>query len=255
MVEPLSYPGRIPSKSGLLVENTYVTLHAVEHEPADYWRIEASGEPVTLAEQLDRLNCPPMSSRYPVVAVGSNASPSQMRRKFATRGVRAIIPMTLADVKGVVPSVSAHVNKAGYIPAAPAEMPGERSRLFVLWLDDAEFEILDLTEPNYWRRIMPAESFSVTLESGVLLPQCFIYVSKHGCLLDKEGRPRRLSDQESLIGALLSESAELRKICGTTPDEFVAYVQDPSIRDAVYQLFPKEFGVAVQDGLMELPPI
>ncbi|WP_143831790.1 hypothetical protein [Nocardiopsis sp. CNR-923] len=57
--------------------------------------------------------------------------------------------MTLADVDGIAPGVSAHVNRCGYLPAAPVAAPGRTHRLFVLWLDDAELDALDATEPNY----------------------------------------------------------------------------------------------------------
>ncbi|MFI6500068.1 hypothetical protein [Nonomuraea typhae] len=180
---------------------------------------------------LVRLGRSPMPERHPVVAVGSNASPGQLLRKF---GGRAVIPMTLAVVDGLVPGVAAYVSRWGYVPATPVEAPGESSRLFVLWLDDRELAALDATEPNYRRRRLP---YAVTLESGVRLPPCFFYVVKHGCLVDGTGAARRLTNQRALIQALLDESPGLRRLCGRTPEEFVAVVQDESVREAIYRLF------------------
>lgn len=251
MAQPLTYPGRIPTNSGVLVDDTYVPLLPVEGAPADDW--QAGDE--TLAKLLARLGSSPMTERYPVVAVGSNASPSQMRRKFVSHAIRPVIPMTLANVDGIAPGVSAHVNRWGYVPAVPLEAPGETSRLFVLWLDDRELATLDVTEPNYWRRRMSAERHSVTLESGVRLPPCFVYVGRHGCLTDGTGKARRLLDQPTLIQNLLDDSAELRRLCGDTPEEFVSRVRDEAIRDTVYRLFPAERRVLAQPELVDLPSL
>jgi hypothetical protein len=194
-----------------------------------------------------------MSARVPVVAVGSNAAPSQLVRKFATRSVRPLIPVTLSDVSNLVPGVSAHVSKPGYIPAVPVKVRGAASRLSVLWLDNVMLRILDETEPNYWRRRLPAESFPVRLESGVALPKCFLYVGKHGCLVDTRGQPRRLTDQRTLIQELLDESPLLRKLCGESPEEFVARVQNSETREAVRRTFATEGKVAAQSDLTQLP--
>lgn len=249
MARPLTYPGRIPATSGVLVDDHYLPLLPIDGTPAEEW--QAGDE--TLDKLLARLGCSPMSERCPVVAVGSNASPSQMRRKFVSHAIRPVIPMTLADVEGIVPGVSAHVNRWGYVPAAPVEAPGETSRLFVLWLDDRELATLDVAEPNYWRRLLPADRHSVTLESGVRLPPCFAYVGRHGCLTDGDGQARRLVDQPTLIQSLLDDSAELRRLCGGTPEEFIARVRDEVIREAVHQLFPAEGRVLSQPELVSLP--
>ncbi|MFF4620320.1 hypothetical protein [Nonomuraea jabiensis] len=249
MTMPLTYPGRLPTTSGVLVDDAYLPLLLDEAAPADDWQAGAE----TLGELLARLDRSPMSERHPVVAVGSNASPDQMRRKFVNHGIRPVIPMTLADVDGIAPGVSAHVNRWGYVPAVPVEAPGETSRLFVLWLDERELAALDLTEPNYRRRRLPAERHPVTLESGVPLPPCFVYVGRHGCLVDETGEARRLADQRALIQCLLDESPELRRLCGSTPEEFIASVRDEALRDMIYQLFPAERRTMPQPALADLP--
>ncbi|WP_219535019.1 hypothetical protein [Nonomuraea guangzhouensis] len=248
---PLTYPGRLPRTSGVVVDNAYLPLHPVEGRPADEWRVGDE----TLEQLLARLGRSPMSARRPIVAVGSNAAPSQLRRKFLSHSIRPIIPMTLADVDGIVAGVSAHVNKWGYLPAVPVEAPGETSRLFVLWLDDEELATLDRTEPNYWRRALPAERHPVTLESGVRPPSCFVYVGRHGCLVDAAGRTRGLTDQAMLIQSLLDESEELRRLCGTNPEDFVSRVRQEVVREAIYRLFPAERRVQPQPRLIALPPL
>ncbi|MGW7484409.1 hypothetical protein ACWGH8_38230 [Nonomuraea muscovyensis] len=251
MARPLTYPGRIPATSGVLVDDEYLPLLPVDGAAAEEW--QAGDE--TLGKLLVRSGSSPMSERYPVVAVGSNASPSQMRRKFMSHAIRPVIPMTLADVEGIAPGVSAHVNRWGYVPAVPVEAPGETSRLFVLWLDDRELATLDVTEPNYWRRRLPVNRHPVTLESGVRLPPCFVYVGRHGCLTDGDGLARRLVDQPTLIQSLLDDSLELRRLCGGTPEEFVERVQEEAIREEVYRIFPAERRVLAQPELVDLPSL
>jgi hypothetical protein len=202
-----------------------------------------------------------MSERLPAVAVGSNACPSQILAKFRRRSVQAVVPMTLADVTGIVPGFSAHVSVPGYIPAAPVQAPGELSRLFVLWLDHVQLAALDATEPNYWRRRLDDRQFPVKLASGAHSrgrfagahsTGCFVYVGKHGCLLDRAGEPRRLTTQTSLITTLLAESPALRSMCGETAAEFLVRAQDPGVRNAVRLLFIKEERAGPQPGLAGL---
>lgn len=225
---PLTYPGRIPATSGVLFDDTYIPLRPLDAGPPDEW--EAAGE--TLAALLARGGLPPLGERHPVVAVGSNAAPGQLLRKFRDHAVRPVVPMTLADVPGVAPGVSAHVSRWGYVPAAPIET-GESSRLFVLWLDEEQLAALDLTEPNYHRRPL---RHPITLESGLRHPPPFVYTGRHGCLAGRDGRPRRLAPQRALIQDLLDGSAELRRLCGDTPDDFVAGVRDETVREAVYRV-------------------
>ncbi|WP_188192325.1 hypothetical protein [Nonomuraea sp. SYSU D8015] len=226
---PLTYPGRIPATSGVLFDDTYIPLRPVDDSPPEEW--EAAGE--RLGALLSRGGFPPLDERHPVVAVGSNAAPSQLLRKFLDHAVRPLVPMTLADAPGVAPGVSAHVSRWGYVPAAPIETPGESSRLFVLWLDEEQLAALDLTEPNYERRPL---RHPITLESGAGHPPPSAYTGRHGCLAGPDGRPRRLASQRTLIQDLLDGSAELRHICGDTPDDFVANVRDESVREAVYRI-------------------
>jgi hypothetical protein len=160
--------------------------------------------------------------------------------------------MTLAQVSGIAPGISAHVSASGYIPAVPVEAPGEMSQLFVLWLDSAQLQALDETEPNYWRRELPSSRFPVDL-SGVRIPSCYIYVGKHGCLIDPTGKPRRLTNQQSLIEELLAESSALRDLCGTTAQEFIVCVRNETVRRAVKQLFITQRRTAAQPALDSLP--
>ncbi|WP_304450832.1 hypothetical protein [Nocardiopsis sp. YSL2] len=245
VARPLTYPGTVPGASGVLLGDAYLALRPEADEPVADWAVECAGERTALAGVLARLGRAPMADRRPVLAVGSNAAPAQLRRKLRSRSPDSAVPMAVARVDGIAPGVSAHVSRPGYVPAAPVVAPG-RSRLLVLWPDPTELEVLDATEPNYRRRPLSVARHPVTLASGVRLPSCFVYVGRHGCLVDDGGRPRRLTGQAALIRALLAESAALRGLCGTTPEEFVDRVRDPGVREAVKLLLRDEGRVAVQ---------
>ncbi len=73
--------------------------------------------------------------------------------------------------------------------------------------------------------------------------------------MDGTGKARRLLDQPTLIQGLLDDSAELRRLCGGTPEEFVSRVRDGAIRDTVYRLFPAERRVLAQPELVDLPSL
>ncbi|GAA1001028.1 hypothetical protein GCM10009555_104950 [Acrocarpospora macrocephala] len=149
-----TYPGRIPPTSGLFADGQFTRLDVVDGEPAEAWVLDT--DLGRLDDHLDQLGAAPMSERYRVIAVSFNAAPSQLHRKFVNHAVRPVTPLTLADVTGIGPGVPTHINRNGYVPAVPIAVPGETSRLFVLWLDEPQHEILDATERNYDRRLLPS---------------------------------------------------------------------------------------------------
>ncbi|GAA3159833.1 hypothetical protein GCM10010486_27360 [Nonomuraea roseoviolacea subsp. carminata] len=240
MAMPLTYPGLLPPGPGVLSGRQFLPLTGrdggwhVEGSPLDAW-LAARGEA-------------PMRARHAVVAVGSNAAPAQLHRKFTRHRVPAVVPLTRVRVHGLAPGVSAHISRYGYIPAAPVAAPGV-SELFVSWVDDRQLAALDRTEPNYRRRVLdpgahpvsfdgpadPLEGPAGPLEEAGAVP-CHVYDGLHGCLADEAGRPVRLAPQRRLIGALLGASAELARVCGGTPEEFVVRVRDPRVRDTAQRL-------------------
>ncbi|MFE6823486.1 hypothetical protein [Streptomyces sp. NPDC057690] len=220
---PLSYPGAWPATSGL--------LHGDELLP------------------LDRLTHP---GRTPVVAVGSNASPAQLRHKMAEFGVTSPIPMVKARVTGIEVGVSAHVSRVGYVSASPVDAPAVTRELFVIWLDPEQLALIDATEPNYDRVLLPAPGFRVELENGEALLDAFAYVNHHGVLHNGDGIPRRHPGQRALITELLARSTALRELFGTTPEEFCARARaDARLCDRGTQLFAEEKLVAAS-GLEHL---
>jgi hypothetical protein len=191
-----------------------------------------------------------------VLAVGSNAAPAHLLRKFEPRGVFCVVPMTKARVAGLRPGVSAHISVAGYVAATPVLARGEETALTVCWLDDAQLDALDDTERNYRRVLLPGDRFPVVLPSAEQLGACSAYVSRHGCLLNG-GSARPLGPQPELLADLLSRSAALRAVFGDSPEEMSARAAaGEEAREEGRRLFAAEGWVGAQPELEALgaPP-
>lgn len=209
--DPLSYPGRFFETSYLLLpgKRALPMEERVERRLGQCW-VDAPSEAASLGWSsctslnyvLVRENAAPIDSRYAVLAIGSNAAPAQLARKFARRGISSVIPVMRANVRGLKVVPSAHLNPKGYIPAAPAaaDEAGMR-RMFVTFLDDEQLCLLDETEPNYTRVALNAERHPVQLLNKEQLGSCYVYRSLHGVIAD----PRvpssfgSLSDQRTLL--------------------------------------------------------
>jgi hypothetical protein len=231
---PLTYPGAAPDGPAVLVtEVSVLDVRPSRTAPLGEWRVrlgDDEGRP--LDQVLGEREAVPMASRVPVLAVGSNAAPAQVRRKLATA-----VPITAVSVNGLSVGVSAHVSTPGYVPATPILDPSaQNSPLWVTWLAPGELVTMDKTEPNYDRWPVPG-SCSVWLTSGQAVAGCWLYVSRHGHLIGPSGQPRKLIDQAGLISALLAECPGLAELAGTSPREWLSRVRDKRVRDDVRDLF------------------
>ncbi|MBN0043578.1 hypothetical protein JS756_05565 [Streptomyces actuosus] len=197
--DPLSYPGAWPRESGLLVGDRLLPLERAVH-----------------------------ADRVPVLAVGSNACPGQLRHKMAACGVSSPVPMVRSRVHGLDVGVSAHVSLMGYVAASPVCAPEAVRDLFVIWLDAEQLAVVDASEGtplphgNYRRAWLPAPDVRVAPEGGAALPGVYVYLNRHGVLHDGSGAPRSHPGQRELLAELLLNSARLRELFGVTPEEFSA---------------------------------
>ncbi|NEA65144.1 hypothetical protein [Streptomyces sp. SID12488] len=230
---PLGYPGVWPSESGILDGDRFLPLPA--GPPPDFPRL--------------------FPDRVPVLAVGSNACPGQLRHKMAEFDIREPLPMTRALVSGIEVGVSAHVSRLGYVSASPFNAPGNVRELFVTWLDADQLAVIDASEgvpvPTgpYDRAWLPSPDVGVELESGERLPGVYAYVNRRGVLHDGSGSPRRHPGERRLLTELLEESPALRDLFGGTPEEFCARARfDRDRCDRGTRLFAAE-GLVVASGL------
>ncbi len=199
---PLTYPGAWPDDSALLDGDLLLPLDRLVHD-----------------------------GRTPVLAVGSNACPAQLRRKMQAFGIDSPVPLVKTRVTGLAVGVSAHVSRLGYLAAAPFLAPGRVTELFLTWLDDEQLAVIDASEGvprpdgNYARAWLPAPDVGIDLTDGTSLPGAYVYVNRHGVLDDGTGAPRTHPGQRPLLTELLSGSARLRELFGVTPEEFSARVR------------------------------
>jgi hypothetical protein len=196
---PLTYPGAWPAGSGLLNGDRLLPLERLVYE-----------------------------DRVPVLAIGSNACPGQLRHKMREFGIDSPVPMVRTRVSGVGVGVSAHVSRFGYVSASPVASPRGPSELFVIWLDDRQLAVIDASEGvplpagNFGRAWLPAPDVRIELPDGSVLPGAYAYVNRHGVLRHGDGAPRPHPGQRALLSSLLSASAPLRELFGVTPEEFCA---------------------------------
>lgn len=175
-LHPSSYPWREPVRAGLLGDDGFT----------------------------EGIRDTDLTGRVPVVAVGSNASPTVLAHKLGEL-LDTGLPLGEGAAEGLVVGHSAHVSARGYVAAAPAQGAG-RQPVTVGWFDAAQLAVLDATEPNYRRRLLP-ESMPVHLVgerlAGAPLTGVQVYESVHG-VLGVDGTPLGLLDQAGVL-AWLSE--------------------------------------------------
>lgn len=144
---------------------------------------------------------PPFNTtgRTPVLALGSNASPAQLGRKFAR--LKGHIPVSRATLFDHVVVYSAHFSRYGALPATLYQHPGGVSFIAITWLDAAQLARMHETESvgvNYDY----VEMADFRLEHDGELPEAAgivsigAYVSRLGMLLH-DGQPIRLAETAS----------------------------------------------------------
>ncbi len=185
--------------------------------------------------------------RVPVLTVGSNACPGQLRHKMDHFGIRTPVPMVKTRVTGIDVGVSAHVSRMGYVSASPFHAPDAVRELFVIWLDPEQLAVIDTSEGvpaphgNYGRAWLPRPDVRIELADGSTLPGAFAYVNRHGVLHDGSEAPRTHPGQQALLTELLLGSPRLRELFGVTPEQFCARARgDVDLCERGTRLFVEE---------------
>jgi hypothetical protein len=210
---------------------------------------------VTVDRAMDDERCPSLSLNYSllmanvaapdqrvlVVAVGSNASPDVMRRKFEKHGVSDVLPFINGKLHDIGIAHSAHVSAAGYVAAAPYFALGAATPVFASLLDRRQLRCLDDTEPNYVRRLVSSAQCRLELEGGEE-PECFyVYDSMRGVIAKPGMEPFPLASQEGILTSLRTQWPEFLALFGE--------IQDPAV--ALKALGADEFlRAAVRDALV-----
>ncbi len=259
--EPAGYPGPIPSESYFLVGRHELTLRPALNRRLGQWRLEDiplgtqrllhAGRECPLNYALLRSNATPIDQRVPVLAVGSNASPPQLREKFRSTFREVALPVPQAYARGLELAFSGHVSSWGYIPTAvrAAADVNTETRVFVTFLDERQLAVIDESEPNYDRVTLrhPDGDPILRLESGERLASCAAYRSRHG-VLDIRWPPQNgLPSQEDLRHRL---STRLR--ADSAPPSWLPPENIRSLPGPIYLRDVPEFAgtnLVVDDGL------
>ncbi|MCR9255866.1 MAG: hypothetical protein NXI16_07185 [Alphaproteobacteria bacterium] len=84
-----------------------------------------------------------LDGRTPVIAVGSNRGPRQLKRKY---GDNAVVPVTRIEIDHADVVYSASIAPYGSVPATLYPSEGTTVHLHATWLDAPQLEAMHLTE-------------------------------------------------------------------------------------------------------------
>ena len=149
------------------------------------------------------------SDRVPILSVGSNRSPFQLRNKFSLNEELCVMPAVLYDCDVVY---SASISHYGSIPATQWPSKGTRVKLNVLWLNKKQLEIMHLTEGiGIAYNFVELKKNSVSIEGIDYSGPVYGYVSVNGIYDFHEGSPKRLKCLRSM-NATLEGFSELQSL-------------------------------------------
>lgn len=241
---PLTYPGTRPAASVVITHDAIWEIcdregGALAWQSDHLQRLPTCRVALTVDEReklrLSRTAFPHLSSvleeaygygpdtRVPVLAIGSNAAPSQMRHKFATTSVPLVVPSIRARVEEMTAGFSSFVSPLGYVPATLVPEPGAVAEMSLQLLDDQQLREIDRTESPAYRRVWVETP--IQLETGERLFGAYAYVSRDGYLADDDGpwvmasegqtrpdsvSPERWFADQSAVLARVSADAGLR---------------------------------------------
>lgn len=274
------YPGVWPTFPGVLHDGHLLRLHPAPSRRLGKWMVNAPAggfegdeQSVPVNYLMLRANEAEVGGRYPVLAVGSNGSPAQLKHKMDSIGLSSTIPMVRAKVTGIGIGVSAYVSPMGYVSSSPFRSPDEELELLVTWLDANQLAVVDDSEGvfdrdtggEYDRVFLPGADFPVVLPSGEILGGVYCYVHRWGVLKDPEtGEPRPHpgvldairgggvpTGQRTLMDALLAESPRLAELFGGDADEFSVRARGNDKLAMQGTVLFKEEGRSTASGLEE----
>ena len=136
-----------------------------------------------------------LENRTPVLAVGSNRAPEQLRRKF---GDIALVPVTVASLRDLDVVYSAHMASYGSIPATLAPSPGTRVAVSLTWLTPDQLNRMHETEAigvNYDYGV--ARDLEIDMGAGRPAVPIGCYLGRRGALA-LDGRPVALAEVEAV---------------------------------------------------------
>ena len=135
--------------------------------------------------------CDDLNNRIPILSVGSNRSPYQLKRKFSLNQDICVTPATLYDYDVVF---AASLSSYGSMPATQWPSKGTEVNLNVLWLNEEQLEIMHLSEAlGVAYNFVKLKLNTVKIKDFKYAKQIYGYISIAGVFPFSENKPKRLS--------------------------------------------------------------
>lgn len=143
----LSYPFTRPEGDFLFVDGRTLDIRSTKGRISG-WQVVDGGHTRSLAEivGLERAQRLDEGAYHPVVAVGSNAAPVQLQRKFARYIDDVVIPVIAVQLPGHVIAWANRIAVYGSVPATLAEEPGASVSAWATLLSARDYALMNATE-------------------------------------------------------------------------------------------------------------
>ena len=150
-------------------------------------RVDSAEGPQPLRDWLRALGAAPLEERIPVLALGANAYPPQLREKLrsAPRPLQddtvPVLGCVLRDANLVF---CAHLSRAGYIPVTARHRPGHAVAAWLQWFTAAQLPLIAAAEGPRYRLVEIAQGGGALTLEGVATRPPRAYTWLHDALLD-----------------------------------------------------------------------
>ena len=136
--------------------------------------------------------CDDLNNRIPILSVGSNRSPYQLKRKFSLNQDICVTPAILIDSDIVY---AASLSAYGSMPATQWPSKGTEVDLNVLWLNEEQLEIMHLSEAlGVAYSFVKLKLDTVKIKDFEYKKQVYGYISIAGVFPFNDNKPKRLSE-------------------------------------------------------------
>ena len=159
-----------------------------------------------------------LKDRVPILSIGSNRSPYQLKNKF---GVKENLCVTPAKLYNSVIVYAASMSAYGSIPATQWPCEGSVSDLNLLWLNQDQLQIMHLSEGlGIAYHYVELDKNTVTIQEDDYSGPIFGYISTRGGYLFDGNGPLRLKNIKSNTNthSSINEYQALNKLFLENPD-------------------------------------
>jgi hypothetical protein len=225
--------GAVPAREFAAAALEHAAGYPWVRPPGSYELRDGEARLLSSLEEADREQVisryrDPAAGRAPLLAIGSNAAPEVLERKFAhfeEAEDRAVLALT-GWLRDFDVGAAATVALYGAMPATIFPSQGTEAAATVLWVTPTQFTQLTWSEVSYWLGRLHTR-FAVE-EAEVVFDDVLVFVSRFGCFCP-EGEPvalaavpaRRRTTMALTQEQLLDAAAALALGPGATAEDLV----------------------------------